>query len=246
MDATDKSARKAAQPSRFGALVLCLGMFAAFYALLRLGGLLRPVALQAPAPMGAPPIWWSVDVTLTVNGFVDLAAAFALVLTYCAVRGRRFVDLGFKRPGTVVAWVLVLVVEGGLIALSTRGPLSLGKIPPTPYAIYASVFIGLAAAFAEETFFRGYIMEQLRGGGFGPFVQCLISMLLFGIAHYSYVSTGPSGWTIPVFTGMLGGFWSLIYLMGKRSLWPVIVAHVINDALVIPLAYYNIPSHRHG
>jgi membrane protease YdiL (CAAX protease family) len=246
MDAALSDERGGARPSRLGALVLSLAMFGAYMAILNFANRLGPVVDRVTPPPGAPALWWAVDKKLTVVCIADLVAAFLPVLIYCAVRGRRLADLGFNRPGTLIAWALMLIAQAALVGMRLAGPLVQGVYPFTPYALYASAIAGFGAAFAEETFFRGYLMEQLRRGGFGPWVQSLVSMVLFGLAHYSYAATDPYGWTIPVFTGLLGGFWSMIYLVGKRSLWPVLVAHVINDAVVIPLAYYTLlASHPH-
>jgi membrane protease YdiL (CAAX protease family) len=168
------------------------------------------------------------------------------VFLYCVTRRRNFTDLGFNRPGTAFAWIAVLAAQAGLIWFdATLGPVGAASGLLSPYALAAAAIVGPCAAFAEETFFRGFLMEELRRGGFGVALQCVISGIFFGLAHFSYVA-GPGGWSIPVFTGLLGVFWSFIYILGKRSLWPTIVAHVINDAVLIPSVFYLILSHAHG
>jgi membrane protease YdiL (CAAX protease family) len=225
--------------SASGALAVCAAMFIAFLLVDHVtnAGITKLVG-DIAAPNGAPPMWWMVDKRLLVIGLADLIAGVGLVAVYCRLRHVSFIELGYNRGGTWKAWLLVLAVQAGLIALDVRGN-AVGHAPGAFgfYALSMSAFVGVAAAIAEETFFRGFVMEEMRRGGFGPVVQVVASMLLFGGAHYSY-SAGPGGLTVPILTGLVGGFWSIIYLMGRRSLWPVIVAHIINDAIVIPSAYY--------
>lgn len=232
--------------SRVRAVVLCAVMFAIYIALLQaLIVLAAPYYRELSMPAGAPAAWWRVLKNLALVGPADVIAAIVPVVLYCLIRGRRFADLGFNRRGTAVAWLVVLLVQAGLIWFdSTFGPV--GKAPGflSPYALMASALVGPCAAFAEETFFRGYLMDELRRGGFGAVLQCVLSGIFFGLAHYSYVA-GPGGWSIPVFTGALGVFWSFVYILGGRSLWPTIVAHIINDAVLIPSVFYLILGRAH-
>lgn len=225
--------------SRVRALAICLAMFGAYYAgILALTHFLAPFFKVIPTPYGVTELWWRADKNIVLVGTNDLIAALAPVWLYCRVTGRRIRDLGFNRPGTRFAWALVLAVQALVIYSDTKMG-ALGHAPGalSTYALFGSAFCGPAAAFAEETLFRGFMTEELRRGGFGVFWQVAISMILFGCAHLSYAS-GPYGWTIPVFTGLLGGFWSVVYILGKRSLWPPIVAHTINDAVLIPSVFY--------
>ncbi len=231
---------------RIGAIVICVAMFAIYIALLQaLIHVASPWYKALPMPAGAPAVWWRVLKNLALVGPADVIAGVMPVYLYCLVRRQSFADLGFNRRGTALAWAVVLLAQAGLIWFdSTLGPV--GKAPGflSPYALMASALVGPCAAFAEETFFRGFLMDALRRGGFGPLLQCVISGIFFGLAHFSYVA-GPGGWSIPVFTGALGVFWSFVYVLGKRSLWPTIVAHIINDAVLIPSVFYLILSHAH-
>lgn len=227
---------------KWQALAVCAGLFVIYLVLF--SGLLQGGAVLfalVPAPSSAPALWWRVDKSLTLGGIADLVAAIVPVWIYCRWRGRRL--SGYRYGGTALAWIAVL---GAQVVLSwwdlRHGGASRGPWNPNPWHLYASAFIGPAAAVAEETFFRGFVMDELAAGGFGPVPQVAVSMLLFGLAHLSYVST-PGGWTIPVFTGLLGGFWSLVYLIGRRSLWPATVAHAINDAVLIPSVFYMFLAH---
>ncbi len=229
---------------RLKALATCAAMFALYFAMLKaLGSLGAPLIHHLAPPTGAPALWWHVDLNVTLIGLSDVIAALVPVALYLKLRNRSFSGLGFDRPGPVLAWVVVLAGQAGLIWFDTHlGPV--GKAPGAlgPYALLASAVVGPCAALAEETFFRGYLMDELRRGSFGTAAQIVIAGLFFGVAHVSYLTT-PQGWSIPIFTGLLGMFWSGVYVMAKRSLWPTIVAHVINDAVLIPSVFYLIAAH---
>ena len=225
--------------ARWKAILVCIVIFALFM------GLEEAVAVYAspfmsvvPMPTGAPALWWKIDRELTLSGTADLIGAILPVWLYLLITGRKLRSLGFDRAGTAPAWIVVVAAQALLLYSDVKmGPLGRVRFGFDAYVVYSSAFIGLSAAFAEETLFRGFFMEELRRGGFNTAWQVVISMVLFGLAHYSWVS-GPYGWTVPVFTGLVGGFWSLVYAFGGRSLWPVLAAHVVNDAILIPAVYY--------
>lgn len=230
-----------APTSRWRALGLCILIFAVYIVLVPvITRLAAPFFKAMPTPHGAPLIWWRVDRNVALIGLSDLIAAVLPVFVYLRLRGRRLADLGYNRPGTWIAWTLVLVAQAGLIYSDTHmGPV--GRAPGFmgPYALLASVIVGPLAAFSEETFFRGFLMDTLERGGFGIAPQIFISALFFGVAHLGYVASFSfTDLSIPIFTGVLGAFWSFIYMLGKRSLWPTIVAHIINDAVLIPSVFY--------
>ncbi len=228
-----------ANDSPIVALTICGVMFAVFW----LGhdalvALVKPAISAFPRPADAPPIWWDVAMRFTRSGPAEIVATFVPVWLYCRLRGLSFADLGFNRPGTLVAWIVVLAVQALLFAVELRGPIGTVGDRFNTYALYSAFMIGVTAAFSEELFFRGFLMETLRRGGFSNWYQVAISALLFGAAHLTYIPKDVYGWTIPVGTAIVGAFWSWVYIWGKRSLWPVITAHFINDFVVLPAAFY--------
>lgn len=230
--------------SRSKSLAIAIAMFVVYYGLLQaIIFFAAPYYHALQAPPGAPALWWRVLKNVGLVGPADVVAGVVPVLIYCGLRKRNFADLGFNRPGTALAWIVVLAGQAGLIYFDTHlGPV--GNAPGlfAPYALLAAAIVGPCAALAEETFFRGFLMEELRRGGFGVTAQIVISGIIFGLAHLAYLS-GPQGWSIPVFTGILGMFWAFVYVLGRRSLWPTIVAHAINDAVLIPSVFYLIVLH---
>jgi membrane protease YdiL (CAAX protease family) len=237
----------AATDSPVVALLICGAMFAIFW----LGhdflvAQVRPHldALQRPAD--APAIWWDVAMAFTRSGPAEIVAVFVPVWLYCLIRGHRFADLGFSRAGTPLAWIVVLAAQGLLFAVEMRGPIGTVGDRFNTYALYSSFMIATTAAFSEELFFRGFLIETLRRGGFSNVIQVVVSSLLFGAVHLTYIPRDAYGWTIPIGTAIIGLFWGFIYIWGKRSLWPVITAHFVNDFVVLPAAFYLMLSHPPG
>jgi len=135
---------------------------------------------------------------------------------------------------------LLLASKGLLAALAAiivggrpPGP-SIG--PVTPIGI---VFQGIAMVFvgpvAEEIFFRGYVLEQLRKLTRSG-IALLIQSLLFGLFHlYTrglFTSLALFDSVHAFLLGMILGVWRIKF----RSLLPLVLAHVLcNAAAIIPL-----------
>jgi membrane protease YdiL (CAAX protease family) len=56
--------------------------------------------------------------------------------------------------------------------------------------------------------------------------------MIFGFGHFYY--QGLSGW---ITTGMIGAVIGLLFLLYKRNLWPLIIAHAFVDALGMTSMY---------
>jgi membrane protease YdiL (CAAX protease family) len=240
-------ARHGSKRLKWRSLAIVIALTAVYCGLLQLT---EPAAgrifAAIPAPHGAPDLWWKALQRLVPIGAADLIDALGPLWLYLAWRRRSWRDLGFGKAGTAVAWILVLAVQAAISWFQLRnpyGPLAHVKNALSPYALAGAAFAGIAASLAEETFFRGFIMDELRLGGFSALWQVVVSMLLFGSVHLSFASLD---WTVPVLTGLLGGFWSVIYILAGRSLWPSMAAHFLNDALLVPSFFYFMVAHGLG
>ena len=77
--------------------------------------------------------------------------------------------------------------------------------------------------FAEELFFRGFILAALIGP-LGPLRAAAVSSALFAAAHVSIEAA------LPVFvTGMLLAW---LYLR-TRSIWPPVTAHALQNFIAV-------------
>ncbi len=112
---------------------------------------------------------------------------------------------------------LVGLGQGGSIArlealFTSMTPLERLRVVPV---------IGLAAGLSEELFFRGYALSKLRQvGGWGAAVA--VTALLFGFIHFDPVHS-----TAAAAMGLFLG----VATVASGSVWPAVVAHVVNNTL---------------
>jgi hypothetical protein len=181
-------------------------------------------------------------VTLRLSGSVaGQIVAVLLLVMYLRSRNRSLADLGFGRPASIGAWICAVVLAALFVGLILAGPLR-GRAPLDEVSLfhfYNSSIAGLGAGFCEEIIFRGFVMSALSWAGIGRVAQVVASGLLFGLAHVGWTSLGATfdprlvlGTMAP--TAVLGMLYACIYLVGKRSLTPVIASHVVTDVIIEP------------
>lgn len=125
----------------------------------------------------------------------------------------------------VVVFIAQLVVSVGIaFGLKAAGLGTLEELQPTlvGYGVLAlaSLFV---AGFAEELFYRGYLIERVTALTGKPWIAYSLSWLSFTLIHLRFFGLGP---TIQV--GVLSA--SLVWVYRKEaSLWPCMVVHGINS-----------------
>lgn len=97
--------------------------------------------------------------------------------------------------------------------------------------ILALVVMGFLPAFCEETLFRGGLQNFLFRSSKNPWVAVIVTSLIFSAAHFSFY-----GFLFRFFLSVVLGF--LFLYSGK--LWLSILAHFLNNALVITVCYIYI------
>jgi membrane protease YdiL (CAAX protease family) len=129
-----------------------------------------------------------------------------------------------------VAFLLTanLILQGVVLLFAQFGmnmPGELGLlIPDGPYGKVLWLAVAITAGVCEETAFRGYLMTRLRLlGKTGWIIPTVVSALVFGACHAYQGWTG--FWVISIY----GAMFSLLFIY-TRSIWPCIVAHVLQDA----------------
>ena len=149
-------------------------------------------------------------------------------------------DLGFVSgpPGTLLAWSLGLVVAVFYAAFSVRHiPLVREHWRTVSVFKLLGILVAFSAALVEEAFFRRLLMDALMRAGWPAVVQVVASGLIFGLAHGIWgIMTGrvSVGVGTMIATGTLGTALGVVYVVGDRSLAPVIVAHFIVTATIQP------------
>ncbi len=160
--------------------------------------------------------------------------AFGLLAWLLRRRGSRLRDLGWGQPtrwGAVALGVGIALVYSGLTALKPRiSPHLLEFSWLKLLALVAAVVAGVV----EETIFRGYVMTILGRMGYGLAVQILLSGLFFALAHVYAFAAPLSLLAVQGVTFLLGVALAITYVIGKRSLTPVIISHALIDLTIEP------------
>ncbi|HXH07437.1 MAG TPA: CPBP family intramembrane glutamic endopeptidase [Vicinamibacterales bacterium] len=149
-------------------------------------------------------------------------------------------DLGFLSgpSGTFVAWSGGFAIAGLYSAYAVRRiPLVRQYWRAVCLVKFVGVLAAISAAVVEEAFFRRFLMDALLRVGWPDALQVIASGVVFGIAHASWaLVTGhvAVGVGAMMATGTLGTGLALVYILGDRSLAPVIVAHFMVTATIQP------------
>jgi membrane protease YdiL (CAAX protease family) len=163
--------------------------------------------------------WWSIPLVLP-QALLGIAAILA-VGAGAAYAGEA---LGF--------WT----TEGTQDGVEERWGNIVGNLPV--YLMWMAIG-WTSAAFGEEIFFRGYLIDRigklLPDTRWASLVSILIPALVFGIAHAYY--QGIRGLVV---TGLIGLALGALYLVNKRNLWPNIIAHGAVDSLAFTAMYLDL------
>jgi membrane protease YdiL (CAAX protease family) len=170
-------------------------------------------------------------------------AAVAMVATFCRRHGVRGSRVGLRRPERrfIVAAVLI-GVSMWFVALmivnlfeapgggdsSTRGLEHAIKQP----GLLATLFgIALLPAIAEEIVFRGILLRALARR-FVPWFGVVLSAVIFGLFHLIPLQM--------ISTFILGLVFGTLTLCAESAI-PAMVAHVLNNTVVILISRDSIP-----
>lgn len=183
---------------------------------------------------------------MPVLGYSYLQFAIVLALIgWLKFRGARFSDYGFRDFGPVWLFLVVVlamlatsvilptILNPVLSAWFAETPRDLGRFAGLagnlPQFLLVMPFVWIFAAFGEEFFYRGYVLESVRtilgGGNAAMVVAIVVQALLFGAAH---AYQGPVG-MIPIGVGaIVSGF---LYWAGGKRLWPLVFGHGVVDTI---------------
>ena len=180
---------------------------------------------------------------------------YLLVLCWLAlfVRGKRWVDVGFRWPkhaGSAIALgaaagvalsVHELIVLEPVVRSFTGASPDLSLFKELTGNLQATLlFIALSwvlAAFGEEMVWRGYAMTRVAevlGGSTGAWVLSTIAInTLFGIAHDYQDLTGV------IVTAIGGMTYAVLYFLAGRNLVVPIVAHGVQNTCDFLFIYHG-------
>lgn len=150
-------------------------------------------------------------------------------------RGVALADLGLGRPttrGALVLGMLVALVYAG-VTVAVNPAVAQYAVEPTGLKLLAIAATVLVAGVVEEVIFRGYVMTTLAWMGHGRALQVLVSAITYALVH-------PTASLAILFTFVLGAALALVYLVGNRSLTPVIVAHMLVNLIIEPGLFLSV------
>jgi len=162
-----------------------------------------------------------------------LAAILAVILVWQRSRGLSLAELGWRRPTTRTAVAIALMMGALYITGAYFGARQLLKdvdVLEITLVRLALVPVGIFMAIAEETMMRGFFMTELHRARVSAWIQIVASGACSAVYHSlqdpSFVGFLPS---FVLFTLHAG-----LYVLGKRSLTPVSLAHGIYNAFGEP------------
>jgi membrane protease YdiL (CAAX protease family) len=201
-----------------------------------------------------PPIFFLKSGSLLLAG---LSASVLLSWLGLRLRQLTWPDIGLKRPSNfrnVFLTVILATLAVILLSYTMRHVVTyltdqepeieaFKNIEGNPKALLVGLFIVWTfGAFAEEMFFRGFLInafykllpghqfnDRLRWG-----LSLLITSVLVGFGHTYQGITGM------ILTGLIGFCFGLIYLFSHRNLWPGILTHGLYDTVAFILVYFGI------
>jgi hypothetical protein len=95
--------------------------------------------------------------------------------------------------------------------------------------------ISAVDGWSQEMLFRGYVLFRLARAGLPAIAQVLISGALFAAIHIGYVGEGTWATIAPLAgTFMLGCMYAWAVQIGRGSLLPVVVCHMLIIVVVQP------------
>jgi membrane protease YdiL (CAAX protease family) len=194
------------------------------------------------------------------SGPVSLITTIILITLYIRARHQSWSSMGLRALPGVKAKLLVipqaLLVFASVLAVMvslTKGLDAIGiTILSDPIAGEQErwgdisgnleqylILLGISwisAGFAEEMFFRGFVLTRLTTifGSAKPALafSVFLAAAFFGFVHFYY--QGLAGFLNAAVIGLILGFWFLIY---KRNLWPLIIAHGSMNSLGFTMEY---------
>lgn len=104
-----------------------------------------------------------------------------------------------------------------------------------PMLLLALAAVYVVSSFGEEVIYRGFLMHRVAelGAGTGPAwaAAVAVSAVVFGLVHFDWGIVGV------VQTTLMGLVLAGAYLLVGRRLWPLVLAHVWIDTLLLLQLY---------
>jgi membrane protease YdiL (CAAX protease family) len=172
---------------------------------------------------------------------VGLSAAFAVILVILVfwqrAQGSSLVALGWDRAPTTLSVVCALALAAAWLGMSWMG---VRQLVPTAdpgefhWIRLALAPLGIFMALVEETMMRGFFMNQLNRAGVSTWLQILASGVCTALFHALQSASVQAFAQTFIFSTILFSLLAGLYVLGKRSLYPNLIAHGLTEALGEP------------
>ena len=109
-----------------------------------------------------------------------------------------------------------------------------------PMLLLSLAGVYIVSSFGEEVLYRGFLINRLAEFGAGTRAMWTVAVLfsagVFGLIHFGWGITGI------VQTALMGLALAGAYLLTKRNLWVLILAHAYLDTLLLVQIYLSSPG----
>lgn len=203
--------------------------------------------LVGPNPLARQAVVWVANVLMLAVIWAGLRA-----------RGQGWSHLGLGRPrGTWRALAGILgksiavflaagvafVLGSALVGPGAAGEADMGSYTylqgNLPMLLLALAAVYVVSSFGEEVVYRGFLivrLEELGGGGRTALAAAVVaSAVVFGLVHFDWGVVGI------IQTGLMGLVLALAFLLVKRNLWVLVLAHSYLDTLLLVQLYLTPP-----
>lgn len=200
--------------------------------------------------------WLAQFADLTGAGSIAIWGGIGVATVFMRRKGLTWSDFGLTRPRGKGDWIIscalaltaaivivaILAISSTLLAKlgfregagdADRFRFFLGN--PYLFAGYLISVVWVGAALGEELFMRGFILNRLADmfgrNTAGWRLAILLQAVVFGAMHYPQGSVGM------ITTGLVGLAFGAYYVIGKKRLFPIILAHGFVNTIGVT-AYY--------
>ncbi|AGK96825.1 CPBP family intramembrane glutamic endopeptidase [Clostridium pasteurianum] len=155
-------------------------------------------------------------------------AMYMLLIKWVHQSGKSLTDLGWGVNTNVSAIILGIFFSIGYILWTFSNPLIIQNAMEISLFKIFGVLVGIVGAIVEEIVFRGFVLTELSETKVSIAAQIFISGLAFALIHIGFNITGV------IITFIMGMVLSVIYIVGRRSLTPSLISHMLINILIEP------------
>ena len=180
---------------------------------------------------------WDMSVTIILGQVIGLGLPF---LAYLLITKQKFKDVIPSKGLTLKNVLIVTLISFTIIPMVNLisffssfvfYPLIFDILEDTSAPIWLTfISIGILPSLFDQFWFRGVMYTKYRMGGVSILKTALITGLFFGLIHFNFHQA--------IYATVIGILYAFIVYY-TRSIWYVVLAHLINNGLSVLLTYSN-------